>query len=311
MRIIHGLAGLPAGERICATVGVFDGLHRGHRQILGELIRVAARLGATPTVITFDPHPEAIVRGRAPDLIMDPDERLERLAEAGVGITVVQRFDEAFRRTSAQAFLEQVAAGRELAGLVMTSESAFGRDRAGTLQVVREMSARDGWEVVVAPTLQLRGERVSSARIRELVTRGRLAEARVLLGHTYGIVGEVVHGEGRGRDLGFPTANLYFHAPVCLPPDGILAARATWGGEALLAPREAAAVVVSLGTRPTFGGGERVFEVHLLDRDVDLYGQRLRVELMRHLRGQRRYTSADALIVQMGLDVARARRVLG
>ncbi|CAN5833993.1 bifunctional riboflavin kinase/FAD synthetase [soil metagenome] len=311
MRILHGLGALPADERICATVGVFDGLHRGHRQMLAELERVAQRLAATPTVITFDPHPEAIVRGRAPELIMDPDERLERLADAGVGITVVQRFDEAFRRTSAQAFLEQLGAGRTLAGLVMTSESAFGRDRAGTLQVVREMSAREGWEVVEAPTFELRGGRVSSARIRELVRSGRLAAARVLMGRDYGIVGGVVHGDGRGRELGFPTANLYFHAPVCLPPDGILAARASWGGEALLAPQERADAVISLGTRPTFGGGERVFEVHVLDREVDLYGQRLRVELVRHLRGQRRYTSADALVEQMVRDVIRARAVLG
>ena len=310
MRILHGLAALPPHGRICATVGVFDGLHRGHLHILGELVRVARRLAATPTVITFDPHPEAIVRGRAPDLVMDPDERLERLAAAGVGITVVQRFDEAFRRTSAQAFLEQLGAGRTLAGLVMTAESAFGRDRAGTLAVVREMSARDGWEVVEAPTLEVRGERVSSARIRELVRAGRLAAARDLLGHAYGIVGEVVHGDGRGRDLGFPTANLYVHAPVCLPPDGILAARATWGGGSLLAPDDGAEAVISLGTRPTFGGGERVFEVHLLGREVDLYGRRLRVELVRHLRGQRRYTSADALVAQMSRDVDRARQVL-
>jgi riboflavin kinase/FMN adenylyltransferase len=311
VRIIDGVDALPAAERICATVGVFDGLHRGHASVLRVLGEVAGRLGATPTVITFDPHPEAIVRGRAPALIMDPDERLERLSSAGVGITVVQRFDEVFRRTSARDFLVLLGAGRSLAGLVMSAESAFGRDRAGTLQVVREMSAEDGWEVVEAPTLEVRGERVSSGRIREAIEAGRLGVARSLLGRPYHVVGEVVHGDGRGRDLGFPTANLYFHAAVCLPPDGIYAARAAWGGGTLHDPSVRADAVVSLGTRPTFGGGERLLEVHLPGRDDDLYGQRLSVELVRHLRDQRRYASVEALVEQMARDVRRARVVLG
>jgi riboflavin kinase/FMN adenylyltransferase len=178
------------------------------------------------------------------------------------------------------------------------------------LQVVREMSAADGWEVVEAPTLELRGERVASGRIREAIEAGRLAAARTLLGRPYHVVGEVVHGDGRGRDLGFPTANLYFHAAVCLPPDGIYAARASWGGRSLLRPSQRADAVVSLGTRPTFGGGERLLEVHLLDRDDDLYGKRTSVELVRHLRDQRRYTDVDELIAQMRRDVERARAVL-
>ena len=310
MRILDGIDALPHDERIAATVGVFDGLHRGHAQVLGVLRDVAERLRATSTVITFDPHPEAVVRGRAPALIMDPDERLERLAQAGVDITVVQRFDEAFRRTSGQEFLVRLGAGRNLAGLVMSAESAFGRDRAGSLQVVREMSAQDGWEVVEAPTLELRGERVSSGRIREAIEAGRLGEARTLLGRSYHVVGEVVHGDARGRDLGFPTANLYFHAAVCLPPDGVYASRASWGGTTLTLPTERAAAVVSLGTRPTFGGGERLLEAHLLERDDDLYGKRLIVEFVRHLRDQRRYASIDELVAQMGRDAERARTLL-
>ena len=310
MRILDDLDALRPDERICATVGVFDGLHRGHAKVLALLVEVASRLDAAPTVITFDPHPEAIVRGRAPALIMDPDERLERLAEAGVAITVVQRFDEAFRRTSAQDFLVRLGAGRSLAGLVMSAESAFGRDRAGTLQVVREMSAAGGWEVVEAPTLEIRGERVASGRIREAIEAGRLSQARTLLGRPYHVVGEVVHGDGRGRDLGFPTANLYFHVTVCLPPDGVYAARAAWGGASILDPAERADAVVSLGTRPTFGGEDRLLEVHLPDRDDELYGARMSVELVRHLRDHRRYSSVDELIAQMGRDVERARIVL-
>jgi riboflavin kinase/FMN adenylyltransferase len=203
----------------------------------------------------------------------------------------------------------RIGADRNLVGLVMTQVSAFGRDRGGTLPVLREMG--DGrWETVEAATLDLRGARVSSARIRELVSAGRIFSAERLLGRPFSLVGDVVHGEQRGRDLGFPTANLHFADPVALPPDGIFAARASWGGGALLEPTERAQAVVSLGTQPTFGGRVRLFEVHLLDRTVDLYGQRLRVELCRRLRGQIRYDNADDLIAQMRSDVERAREVL-
>jgi riboflavin kinase/FMN adenylyltransferase len=192
----------------------------------------------------------------------------------------------------------------------MTHVSAFGRDRAGTLPVLRQMGERRGWELVEAPTLDSGGARVSSARTRELVASGQLATAATLLGRPFALAGTVVHGERRGRELGFPTANLNFSEPVCLPPDGIYAARASWGGEAILAPQQRADAVISLGTQPTFGGRTRLLEVHLLDREEDLYGQRLRVEFAGWLRGQRRYDSADELIEQMGHDVERARTVL-
>jgi riboflavin kinase/FMN adenylyltransferase len=291
-------------------VGIFDGVHLGHQQALRVLVETARRVEATPAVITFDPHPEAIVRGRAPDLLMDQQERLEWISRLVDGFVVLQRFDEVFRRTTAEEFMTRIGADRNLVGLVMTRVSAFGRDRQGTLPVLREMG-EGRWETVEAPTLDLRGARVSSARIRELVSAGRLLSAARLLGRPYALVGDVVHGEQRGRELGFPTANLNFADPVALPPDAIYAARASWGGEALLAPTEHAEAVVSLGTQPTFGGRVRLFEVHLLDRTVDLYGQRLRVELCRRLRGQVRFDDADDLIAQMGRDVGRAREVLG
>jgi riboflavin kinase/FMN adenylyltransferase len=172
------------------------------------------------------------------------------------------------------------------------------------------MGLEGGWELVEAPTLDSGGARVSSARARELVASGQLDTAATLLGRPFALVGTVVHGEQRGRELGFPTANLSFSTPVCLPPDGIYAARASWGGEAILSPLHHADAVISLGTQPTFGGRIRLFEVHLLDRDADLYGQRLRVEFAGWLRGQRRYDSADELVTQMGRDVEHTRRVL-
>jgi riboflavin kinase/FMN adenylyltransferase len=192
----------------------------------------------------------------------------------------------------------------------MTRVSAFGRDRGGTVPVLREMSKAADWQLVEAPTLDSGGARVSSARTRQLVAEGQLQTARELLGRPFALVGSVVHGEQRGRELGFPTANLDFGQPVALPPDGIYAARASWGGPAVLEPLDMADAVISLGTQPTFGGRVRLMEVHLLDRDVDLYGQRMRIQFCTFLRGQRRYDSADELVVQMGRDVARARERL-
>jgi riboflavin kinase/FMN adenylyltransferase len=310
MDVLRSIDALPTDTRLAATVGVFDGVHLGHQQAFRVLEQTARRLAALPVVITFDPHPEAVVLGRAPDLLMDQQERLEWIARTVPGgLVVLQRFDEVFRRTTAEEFMARIGADRNLTALVMTSASAFGRDRQGTLPVLREMG-EGRWETVEAATLDMRGARVSSARIRDLVSAGRLVSAARLLGRPYALVGDVVHGEQRGRDLGFPTANLHFTSPVALPSDAIYAARVSWGGEALLAPAEHAHAVVSLGTQPTFGGRERLFEVHLLDRSVDLYGQRLRVELCRRLRGQHRYDSAEDLIVQMGHDVERARTVL-
>jgi riboflavin kinase/FMN adenylyltransferase len=310
MLLLRGIDRLPEDTRLAVTVGVFDGVHRGHQQVFRVLDRTARQLAAMPVAVTFDPHPDAVTKGQAPDLLMDPRERLERIGQLVSGIVVVQRFDEVFRRTSAEDFMTRLGGGRNLASLVMTHVSAFGRDRAGTLPVLRQMGLERGWELVEAPTLDSGGARVSSARARELVASGQLDTAATLLGRPFALVGTVAHGEQRGRELGFPTANLSFSTPVCLPPDGIYAARASWGGEAILSPLHHADAVISLGTQPTFGGRIRLLEVHLLDRDVDLYGQRLRVEFAGWLRGQRRYDSADELVTQMGRDVEHARRML-
>lgn len=310
MRILHSIDALPAGLRFVATLGVFDGMHRGHAVILSATVKTAARLAAEPVVITFAQHPQGVLRGVTPPLLCDPDEKVARLAEAGIGTAVIQRFDRAFSEQSAEAFVERLARGRDLAGLVMSSESAFGRDRAGTAESLQRVANADGWRLLEVATLDRGGARVSSGRIRSLIESGRLAEARRLLGRRYAVIGEVVHGDARGRTLGFPTANLAFRAPVTLPPNGVYAVHASWDGLDPLHPGRTADGVAALGVRPTFGGGERLLEVHLLDFDEDLYGVRIRVELVRRQRGERRFGSADALIRQMTRDAIRARSIL-
>jgi len=303
------LEDLPADARIVATVGAFDGLHRGHVALIGRLAREARRRRAQAVVVTFEPHPAAVLRGEPPELLCDPSERDARLAALGVDHLVVEPFDAALAAQSAEAFVGRLGGGRELVALLMTATSAFGRGRGGTLASMRNLGAARGFDVVEVGQRRSGRAIVSSSRIREAVGAGRLSEAARLLGRPYAVTGTVVHGDGRGRGLGFPTANLAFDEPVCLPPNGIYAVRVSWGDDPM-EPERHADGVASLGVRPTFGVGARVLEVFLLDTDEDLYGHRLRVVFIRRQRGERRYTSVDRLVVQMQRDVARARRLL-
>jgi riboflavin kinase/FMN adenylyltransferase len=311
VQLLDSVDDLPAGLRFVISVGVFDGIHRGHAHMLRAAVTAAGRLRARPVVLTFDPHPDELLRGAAPPLLSDPAEKITRLAAAGVEITVRQRFDHEFADQGADEFLRRLARGRSLAGVVMTDETAFGRDRAGTLAAVEALCPEIGFEVVHVPELLVGGRRISSSRLRGALAAGRMGEARRLLGREYAVIGEVVSGDRRGKELGFPTANLRFTRPVALPRDGIYAVRASWGGTDPLDPAHRADGVASLGVRPTFGAGERLLEVNLFDFEGDLYGQRLRVEFVRRQRGERKFASIAALVDQMVRDAARARRILG
>jgi riboflavin kinase / FMN adenylyltransferase len=303
------LEAVPSDLRMVATVGAFDGVHRGHVALIGRLVAEAQRRRASAVVVTFDPHPAAVLRGTPPALICDPMERDVRLAELGVDHLVVEHFDAALAAQTAETFIGRLRLGRTLAALLMTQASTFGRGRGGTLATMRAVGAIEHFDVVEVPLRQGRGGVISSSRIRTAIAAGRLAEAARLLGRRHAVTGTVVHGDGRGRALGFPTANLAFAAPVAMPPDGIYAVRASWIGRSTQ-PRRRADGVASLGVRPTFGVGARVLEVFLLETDEDLYGVDLRVEFVRRQRAQRRFASVDRLVEQMGRDVTRARSVL-
>lgn len=310
MRVLRGIEELPADLRFALTIGMFDGLHRGHQRAIAVLVRTARRARAQAVVLTFDPHPAQVLRGSAPPLLSSPAEKIARLAQLGVDTTVVQRFDAPFADQTPDAFLQRICATRRLVALVMTGESAFGRDRAGALDRIRQLAGEMNFRAVEVARLTADGGTISSTRLRGQLADGRLAEVRRLLGRRYAVTGRVVAGERRGRTLGYPTANLAFETPVALPPDGVYAVRVTWGGEDPLEPTRAADGVASLGVRPTFGGGERLLEVHLFDVDEDLYGNDLRVEFVRRLRGEKRFSSADALVDQMDRDSERAKSVL-
>lgn len=209
MEVVAGVEALrPEHGPIFAVIGVFDGLHRGHAYLLGHLVREARARGAKPTVITFDHHPDAILTGSAPPLLLDPAERLERLADAGVEVTVVQHFDEAVRRTTYDAFIESIQREAQLAGLLMTPDAAFGFERRGTAEIVAAMGEQRGFDVVVVPPFTIDGGAVSSSEIRAAIQRGDLATAERLLGRPVGLRGTATDGL-----LGFDW-------PMALPPDG-------------------------------------------------------------------------------------------
>jgi len=214
MAVVEGTTALDRSlGRLFAVVGVFDGLHRGHDYLLGELRRVAAERDARPAVITFDHHPDEVLKGAAPPLLCDPQERLDRLAAAGVEVTVIETFDRALRETTYDAWVERIAERVELAGFLMTPESAFGYERGGTPDTVAELGRGLGYEVVVVPQFTLDGEPVRSSDIRAAIGAGDLARAERLLGRRVGVVGTVKRALRAETELGFAL-------PVALPPPG-------------------------------------------------------------------------------------------
>ena len=214
MHVVHGVDALrPELGPAFIVIGVFDGMHLGHAYLLEHLVSESEARAARPTVITFDHHPDEVLRGTAPPLLLDPEERLERLAAAGVAVTVVQHFDDALRHTPYDVFVERIRARVELKGFVMTPDAAFGYERRGTPTTLAELGARDGFDVVVVPPFTIAGQEVRSSAIRGAIVRGNLAVAARLLGRPVTITG-AVGGSVDGR------TRLDFTLPVALPPDG-------------------------------------------------------------------------------------------
>jgi riboflavin kinase / FMN adenylyltransferase len=240
MVVVSGTGALqPSLGRLLAVVGVFDGLHRGHEYLLGELRRVAGEHRARPAVITFDHHPDEVLKGAAPPLLCDPAERLERLAAAGVEVTVIETFDRALRETPYDAWVRRIADGVELAGFLMTPESAFGYERRGTPETVAALGSELGFAVEVVPSFELDGEAVTSSAIRAAIQAGDLATAERLLGRPYSVV-------GGGIEVGVGRVAMQFAMPVALPPEGTY--RATVDFLDATPPRDAYVGIDMLGS---------------------------------------------------------------
>jgi len=283
------LADLEARPRRVA-VGEFDGVHLGHR----EVIR------GNDTVLTFEPHPLQVVRPEAaPKLLTSLEVKAELIAGLGVQELVVIPFDQRFAEQTPQEFVDQVLVGGLHATHVSVGENfRFGHRAAGDAQT---LAADPRFDTRVVPLVELDGEVVSSSHVRALIQAGEVEPAARMLGGPFQLRGEVVTGDRRGRELGFPTANIVPDEALVCPGHGVYVARA-----------DGACAAVNVGVRPTFGTGRAVLvEAYLLDRDVDLYGHRLRVDFLARLRGERRFESVDALVEQMRRDVERTRELCG
>ena len=298
-------------EPSVVTIGNFDGVHRGHRHVLARARGLAGILGGgspLPVIaVTFDPHPlEIIAPEYAPLRLSTIERRITLLREAGADLVYVLAFSKEMSGLTPEEFVQLVLVDQlHAAGVVVGENFRFGHKAAGDIAYLREAGERFGFTV---DGLGLDGGEVafSSTLVRALVAEGEVAEAAEVLGHSHGIEGIVVKGDQRGRELGFPTANVPADADVAVPADGVYA------GWVIRADGERMPAAISVGSNPTFDGVERRIESYVLDRtDLDLYGEKIRVEFVEHLRGQVKFTGVDDLIATIGDDVANTRVVLG
>jgi riboflavin kinase / FMN adenylyltransferase len=284
------------------ALGNFDGLHRGHMKIIERVRRVASERGATAVAMTFDPHPPRVVRpDKAPPLLMTKTQRLEALERAGVDGVAVVRFTPELSRWDPETFVRTVLVEwLHVAEVWVGANFLFGHDRAGNFSSLRGLGSRYGFRAEKIDPVRYKDFVVSSTRIRRLISEGRVDEAGALLGHPYTIDGTVVEGSHRGRDLGFPTANLATGNEL-IPPHGVYATTVRLDG--VIYPS-----ITNVGVRPTFDDEPRtVIETHLLDVERDLYGLTLRLGFVQRLRDERRFESVDLLKAQVGADVQKAR----
>lgn len=308
MQTVSQLAQLATREPTVLTMGFFDGVHRGHQALVRRTAERAAEESARAVLVTFWPHPLAVLRPAEPlPLLTTLDEKLERLrALGGLDLVVTLPFTHELSLLSPEQFLDTVSTHFALRALVEGPDFAFGHQRAGDLNWLRRAGAARGFAVETL-RVDAGGERISSTRIRDLVARGAVDEATEFLGYPYMLTGEVIEGDKRGRLLGFPTANLRLDPVKLLPANGIYVVRVRLLGDT----RAERPGVANIGVRPTIGEGlQRLVEVHLLDTQLDLYGQRLAVEIVARLREERRFPGLDALKAQIAADADQARAFL-
>ncbi|PYP28882.1 MAG: bifunctional riboflavin kinase/FAD synthetase [Gemmatimonadetes bacterium] len=296
-----------------ATVGTFDGVHRGHRAVLAEIVRRARTRGLASLIVTFDRHPLEVVNPpAAPRLLTLPDEKRALLAELGLDRIELLPFTGELARLAPEEFVRQVLRARYGMGeLVLGYDHGFGRGRTGDVELVRRLAREDGFAVDVVDAVRDDGQPISSSLIRTAVAHGDLAAAERWLGRRYGATGVVERGAGRGRTIGIPTINL---APLdprkLLPPDGVYAVWVELPGKGEGGRGRRYGGMMNQGPRPTFGIAARALEIHLFDFAGELYGEAVNVEWVRRLRDVQTFPSRDALVDQLGRDAVAARQAL-
>jgi riboflavin kinase/FMN adenylyltransferase len=302
------VSGLPPDvTRTAVTVGSFDGAHRGHQDVLRQLVTRARSRGVRSLLITFEPHPLEIVNpAAAPRLLTVGDEKLEVLAESGIDFVAVLPFTPELSGYSAERFVDEILLSRfRMHDLLMGHDHRFGHNRSGDVTTMRRLGTDRGFEVSVIPAVTVNGgQSVSSTAIRRAVAGGDLDGASLGLGRSYSLGGRVVTGARRGTLIGFPTANVEVPGPrKLLPPEGVYAVRV----QTPMGPHDG---MLNLGPRPTFGDAQSVVEAHLFDANLDLYDARVRVDFVARLRDTQKFSGIEALVSQLRNDAVEARRVL-
>ncbi|MCZ6690956.1 MAG: bifunctional riboflavin kinase/FAD synthetase [Planctomycetota bacterium] len=290
-------------DNAVVTVGVFDGMHLGHQAILRDLLRLAEIKKGEGVVVTFDRHPAETLTGKAPPWILSLAHRMLILQRASAQNVVIMAFDEKMANLTAEGFIREILKEQFGAvGLVMGPGNNFGKGGEGTAKTARKLGKKHGIQVIETQPIIVDGKTVSSTAIREAILRGDLDEANSMMGRPVTLLGEVVEGEGRGRKIGFPTANLDLRGEI-LPPNGVYAGTTTY-------QRRVFRSMMNIGVRPTFSGDKRVVEVHLLDFQGDLYGLSIEVTLLAHLREEKKFDRVEDLVQQLERDRNRTRNAI-
>jgi riboflavin kinase / FMN adenylyltransferase len=297
MKLFHGTENAEIQRPTVVTLGVFDGLHLGHQEIMKTVVERANALSAVPTVITFDPHPRAVLHPEnSPPMLQTLDQRLGSFEVLGIEQAIVIRFNRDFASTDAEKFLREVIFQRLKAQEVYLGKGfAFGKNRAGNIDLLKKISVELGFVAEEVPEIQLRGQRISSSQIRRLLAEGKVNLARRMLGRPYGVEGLVIHGDKRGRTIGFPTANLKPKNRV-IPKNGVYVTSTLIEGEWRRS-------ITNIGIRPTFENGlEPSVETFILDWDGDLYDDVIRVRFLHRVRDEKKFSGIDELKAQIKKD---------
>ena len=303
------LRSIPELERLRGSlflaIGVFDGVHRGHQAVISTSADHAATSNGTPVVVTFDPHPEKVLRPQAaPHLLSATQHKIALIRALGVEHLLIITFDKQFAATEPEDFVQKlVIHSKPLREICVGHEWSFGKNRRGNLDLLKKLGAKFNFDVVGIPPVKINGAVVSSTAIRQAIEKGDLTKAAEMLGREYTILGTVTRGDNLGKKIGFPTANLSAHSEQ-FPPNGVYAAEARIDGELYRG-------VINLGIRLTVSSGksERVLEIHLFDFNRDIYGRDVEVRFLKFLRSEKKFANLDALVQQIRQDVEQARQL--
>ncbi len=303
MEIVRELASLSPEKETIVTIGVFDGVHAGHRYLLEKLRQQATNRSLLSAVVTFDPHPQSVLHPNKPlAYLSNVEDRINNLKALGIDVIAVLTFSSEVAQLTAQEFMSLVKEHLKMRRLMVGPDFTLGRERHGNAQLLRALGREMKFSVEIIPPYRINGEVVSSTLVRQALAQGDMEKVRRLMGHYFRLSGKTITSDRRGRVLGFPTANLDIKPQQALPANGVYATITQINGREFPS-------ATNIGTRPTFGGGKNLLETHLLNYDGDLHGREIKVEFVKKLRDEQRFLSSEDLKAQIARDVRQVAAI--